>query len=267
MRSFVQCNEKDAPVLFESESILYELSEVELAFETSEAIGRGSLYVTTTRFVWIGRELAFDFDVPFVVLHSITRDPNSYKTPCLYCQLDQFSDDDWEGGQEDSNDDEDEDEDGAKTEELLVKNGCTEGIVAGVSGAVIRNEERKGGGERDTMFVTTSAVNTRTGEMYLSPLDESHLTALYEAFSRAALLNPDPLEEGHEEGEDDELIYDVAEVALGAEQARALAHLESVFVSPQAQTAGNEEEDLGCEGEDDYYEEEDEEGRFDDAEN
>ena len=259
MRSFVQCEEDESPVLHDEESILFQLTEVELAFEARNALGRGKLYVTTSRIVWIGKELAFDFDVPFVVLHSITRDTNSYSTPCLYCQLDQF---DGEWGENDDDEEEEEEEEGEKLDEgaeVIVEDGKD----AAGGGGVGEEELMKDMGKSSASTGLTSWTRTRTGEMYLSPLDESHLKAIYDAFSHAALLNPDPLEDGHEEG-DDELIYDIEEVALGAEQARALAHLESVFIAP-----GEVEDDAEEEDEEEYEEggEEGNGGQFDDVEN
>ena len=86
------------------------------------------------------------------------------------------------------------------------------------------------------------------------PSDVSDLKEIFNAFSHAALLNPDPPEDGEEEG-DDELIYNTDEVELGAEQSRNLQHLESVFHLP-----GDE---LEIEGEEE--EEEETAGQFEDA--
>lgn len=36
--------------------------------------------------------LGYDFDVPYIMLHAITHDPESYPKPCLYCQLDEDED-------------------------------------------------------------------------------------------------------------------------------------------------------------------------------
>jgi hypothetical protein len=68
-------------------------------------------------------------------------------------------------------------------------------------------------------------------EMFLIQKNDIDLTEIYNAFSHAALLNPDPPEDGEEEG-DDELIYNIDEVELGVEQSQALEHLESVFHLP-----------------------------------
>ena len=77
--------------------------------------------------------------------------------------------------------------------------------------------------------------------MFLVPNSDEHLSAMFNALSAAALNNPDPPEEWEQEG-DDELIYNLDEVELGAEQARTLEHLESVFNVPMSVVSGEEEE-------------------------
>ena len=176
MRRFVDC-EEDKPVLREGETLSYQLDGVEVAFNSETVVGIFSLHITTNRIVLVGADLAFEFDVPFIILHAICRDPASYPKPCIYCQLDQ--------------------EEGETPDEL-----------------------------------------------FIAPSDADRLSEIFEQFSHAASINPDPPEPGEEEG-DDELIYDLDEVTLGAEQARALAHLESVFnfVPPEQQFADCEETD------------------------
>ncbi|KAJ1427007.1 regulator of volume decrease after cellular swelling-domain-containing protein [Ochromonadaceae sp. CCMP2298] len=178
MRRFVPCNEEGSrPECWEGETIDYQLDNVELSFDAAkDAVGTGSLFITTKRVVWLGTgESAFDFDVPFIVLHAISRDVDSYPKPCIYCQFDTE-----EGG---GDDDEDEDEEAA------------------------------------------------LDEMFLAPSREEDLKGMFDALSAAAMNNPDPPEDGEEEG-DDELIFNAEEVELGAQQARALSHLESVFHLP-----------------------------------
>ena len=179
MRRFVCCEDDNTPVLRDGESIDYRLAKVGVAYKDSNpVIEEVQLYVTSSRIILIGETLAADFDVSYITLHAVTRDPASYPKPCLYCQLD-FSVDD---------DDDDEEE----TEALLFPKS----------------------------------------ELFLVPENLSDLKDMFDAFSHAALLNPDPPEDGEEEG-DDELIYNTAEVTLGVEQARALEHLESVFHLPE----------------------------------
>ena len=47
--------------------------------------------------------MAFDFDIPYISLHAISRDTSSFPYPCIYCQLDEDEEDF-------NNDDEDNDE-------------------------------------------------------------------------------------------------------------------------------------------------------------
>jgi chloride channel, nucleotide-sensitive, 1A len=175
MRRFVCCEDDNTPVLRDGESIDYILAKVGVAYKDSDpVIEEVQLYVTSSRIILIGENLAADFDVSYITLHAVTRDPASYPKPCLYCQLDFNVDDD--------------DDDEEEIEALLFPKS----------------------------------------ELFLVPENLSDLKDMFDAFSHAALLNPDPPEDGEEEG-DDELIYNTAEVTLGVEQARALDHLESVF--------------------------------------
>lgn len=64
-------------------------------------------------------------------------------------------------------------------------------------------------------------------KLTLSSLDSSSLTNIYEALCECAALNPDPVEE--DEGE---FFFNEDEVNFGAEQAKTLEHLESVFTMP-----------------------------------
>ena len=183
-----------------------------------------------TRVIWIKDEavvggdadeeqdqVAVDIDVPFIVLHAITRDRDSYPLPCVYCQLsdgDDFSNMLGTGGDDGGDDDEGEEEE------------------------------------------------PQEDELFIVPEDDAALTKIFNALSHAALMNPDPPEDGAQEG-DDEFIYDEDEVALGAEQARVLQHLESVFVAPSLvqQEAGVDADEDDDEEEDD----DDDQAQFEDA--
>ena len=175
MRRFVPCTDANVPELWDNEEINLKLEDVELCVNSEKGpIGRGTLYVTTKRVLWLGvSEETFDFDVPYIVLHAISRDENSYPKPCVYCQLEYECEGDADQRDEDT--------------------------------------------ENDVI-----------DELFIVPSKDEEVRVIFDALSHAALLNPDPPEEGEQEG-DDELIYNTDEVNLGAEQARALAHLESVF--------------------------------------
>ena len=88
------------------ESLDYRLDGVGLAFSKDEDkyLGEGELFITSKRVIWINRadestdidkndRKVFDFDVPYIILHAISRDPESYPIPCLYCQLDKEEED------------------------------------------------------------------------------------------------------------------------------------------------------------------------------
>jgi len=177
--------ENDRPVLNEDETFDFELTDVSLYFKPTDSYGPGRIFITNRRIIWTNDQAVFDFDVPYISLHAVSRDPSSFPLPCLYCQLGLGDDD--EGDHE----------------------------------------------EEEDEFSEPS-------ELYLVPKDESTLITLFEAFSRAALLNPDPVEEGDELDDDDggDLIYNIDEVQLGAEQARMLDHLESVFTFPATSEYG-----------------------------
>ena len=199
MRRYVFCEDGQRPDLFADETMDFEMKDVMLAFNSEKSLGVGELFITSRRVIWIKNDefvgdqhqVAVDIDVPFIVLHAITRDPDSFAKPCVYCQL------------------------------------------SGGDGGELRLENEDNSEAEDD-------------ELFIVPPNEAGLTAIFNALSHAALVNPDPPEDGEEEG-DDEFIYNIDEVALGAEQARVLNHLESVFRAPE----GDEEEG--------------EEGQFDDA--
>lgn len=188
MRRYVSCEDNNTPVLRDDEIILYTLEKVGVAYRSEDTIIEElKLFVTSSRIILIGETIAADFDVSYVTLHAVTRDPASYAKPCLYCQLDFEEEED-----------------------------CDE-------------EEEE---EVECLLYPKS-------EMFLVPENLSDLKAMFDAFSQAALMNPDPPEDGEEEG-DDELIYNQEEVALGVEQARVLSHLENVFHVPEDIEAEND---------------------------
>jgi hypothetical protein len=126
MRRFIQCEDDGEPVLrevrspfskqisacnfflFQEETIDLKMSGVELTFEKEIPPEVGTLYITTrsefnidlknnasnafSRVMWMSETLGYDFDVPYIMLHAITHDPESYPKPCLYCQLDEDED-------------------------------------------------------------------------------------------------------------------------------------------------------------------------------
>jgi nucleotide-sensitive chloride channel 1A len=89
MRCYVPCNDINEPEMWENEEVDFKLNEVEISFLNDGNVGFiGTLYITTKRIIWISEIKAYDFDVTFITLHAITRDPDSYPRPCIYCQFD-----------------------------------------------------------------------------------------------------------------------------------------------------------------------------------
>ena len=130
MRRFIDCENGDI-ILHDNEEIFLNLDNIEVSFsETYEVLGIFNLKITNQRLTLLNEDSGYEFDIPFIGLHAISRDINSYPKPCIYCQLDQ--------------------EEGETPE-----------------------------------------------EMYLSPSDSNQLQSIFDALSKAALLNPDPIEPGY----------------------------------------------------------------------
>ena len=92
MRRFVNC-ENDDIVLLQEEELLFSLENIELSFsQVDPPIGIFKFRITSKRMILLNSETAYDFDIPFIGLHAISRDPNGYRKPCIYCQLDQEED-------------------------------------------------------------------------------------------------------------------------------------------------------------------------------
>ena len=148
-RRFVQFEESGQPVLQATESIDFTLRDVEFAFNPSHVEGTVTLYVTTARIIvsFQGKDVAYDFDPQYVILHAITRDPSGYNKPCLYCQLNNFDD------FEESEDEEDSDADES--------NGS----------------RAEGGTRKAKKSAVDYSLNPK--EMYLAPAQESDLKGLF----------------------------------------------------------------------------------------
>ena len=44
--------------------------------------------MTTKRIIWLSDKESYDFDVPYIMLHAISKETSTYPKPCIYCQLD-----------------------------------------------------------------------------------------------------------------------------------------------------------------------------------
>ncbi len=49
--------------------------------------GVGELVITSSRVCWLGPSSSSEIDVPYIVLHAVSRDPATFPKPCIYCQL------------------------------------------------------------------------------------------------------------------------------------------------------------------------------------
>jgi hypothetical protein len=237
VRFFVFMGDNGEPALGESEKVLHTLDSVELAFRPETPVGRGRLVVTSSRVLWIGEQYACDFSVPRIALHAMTRDEDSYRSPCLYCQLDM--DEVWDDAEEEESNSEGEDEED-EANEVVEQGGDGIGVTNGKIEVEVESEV-----EAKKNSVAVAWEDSCLGEVYLAPSDEAQLRPLFDAFSQAALLNPDV---GDDEAGD--LMYDPAEAAhaleglqlleglddLSEQQAAALDHWESVFVCPEGGT-------------------------------
>ncbi|CEM07851.1 unnamed protein product [Vitrella brassicaformis CCMP3155] len=79
----------NALVLQPDESLTREQGGTRLWFNGSDE-GQGSLYITSQRVVWLSsddRDKGMAFDYPVIILHAISRDPQAFPQPCIYCQL------------------------------------------------------------------------------------------------------------------------------------------------------------------------------------
>jgi len=191
IRFFVIRGEDNEPLLGENERILHRFASCELSFRVNEPVGRGELVVTSARVLWLGEERCFDFNVPAISLHAIIRDPESHPVPCLYCQLDNDNDSENVNGDEDENGHDDDDD---------------------IEGKWIKQ--------------------CQTGELYFVPMEDTTtnnnnpLQSLFDAFSEAALLNPDPEQDDEDNNGAGEFFFNQEEVELGATSAQQQAALE-----------------------------------------
>ncbi len=49
--------------------------------------GVGEVVITSNRVCWLGPSSSTEIDIPYIVLHAVSRDPETFPKPCVYCQL------------------------------------------------------------------------------------------------------------------------------------------------------------------------------------
>lgn len=182
-----------ASLLFENETVDFELPNVLLKSTKREYDGLGTLIISNMRVFWIGSNSEFIVKVTDVVLHAIARE---YEKPCIYCQLDSEENDNF---------------------------------VSAV-GTISSEANKEEISSDDEEGIDQQNIDVEFEELYFIPENEDLLQVMFDAFSHAALLNPD---EEMEEELESELIFNVDEVELNSEQASMLDHLESVFQVPE----------------------------------
>lgn len=73
-------------VFDQHESVHADFPAVTLAFRRNEPEGTGHLFFTTKRVIWLedqegseeSERKVFDFDIPFITLHAISKDPSNW---------------------------------------------------------------------------------------------------------------------------------------------------------------------------------------------
>ena len=212
------------PKMDDDETLEFTMKGLEVAFTTSHPVdSNGKVYITTKRIILqLSNNSSYDFDPQYIMLHAITRDSSSYPRPCLYCQLDYGNCDEYDGVC-DGDDYENSDDDDNYNDDNDDRNNND-------------NDETKQNKRPKT--IPEDDDDEPRGELYLAPADENDVIALFDAFSRVAMLNPDEDDVDDDDGDNDGLIYNVDEVELGAVQARNLARFESVFQCPEDTVAG-----------------------------
>ena len=78
------------PQLDDDEELKMSHPHTKVAFGSKPSEGPGTLHVTTRRVVWVenggGKNYSFTFKK--IVMHALSKDPESYPKPCVYCHLD-----------------------------------------------------------------------------------------------------------------------------------------------------------------------------------
>ncbi|XP_019200163.1 PREDICTED: chloride conductance regulatory protein ICln [Ipomoea nil] len=90
------------------EELMHVLSGVSLVLGNRLPLSPGTLYITTRKVVWLSdtdRERGYAVDFLNISLHAVSRDPESYPSPCIYAQIDigDEDDDDSEGSDTECN--------------------------------------------------------------------------------------------------------------------------------------------------------------------
>ena len=234
---------------------MLELSGVDMAFGSGSSAedeagghqGTGRLTITSKRLMWQEEEggagKTYEVEVPMITLHAISKDPESFPKPCLYCQVGGWVDGAWpcfvlcthafyttqvsEGGEE-----EEEEEVGEAKEVCFVPQDpeSRKCIVCCLSPSLYPAGSDASSLSSPLPTLSPPLPLPNQSRLSLPSISPTHhsipkqknktVASLFEALSKAALMNPDPPEAGENEG-DDELIFDQAAfAAMGGEQVK-----------------------------------------------
>ncbi|KAL5728089.1 hypothetical protein ACHQM5_001212 [Ranunculus cassubicifolius] len=91
------------------EELMHVQHNTTLVLANQNPISPGTLYISTKRVVWlsdIDREKGYAVDFLSISLHAVSRDPESYPSPCIYAQIEAETgeDDESESSDSESND-------------------------------------------------------------------------------------------------------------------------------------------------------------------
>ncbi len=189
------------PVLEDNERIILSHANVACFLDPERSEGSGAMHVTTKFVYWFSAEdveRGYRLQYNWISMHAVSRDPESFARPCVYCQLD--------------------------LPPAAPSFMCMDGGDAG-------EEDEADAGAADDAEEADDADNGMADDPFDSlseirfvPADDAAINAIFTAMSDGAALNPDPEEDAEGAGE---FVFDEDEVAQGVadltpEQMRAM---------------------------------------------
>nr|VDC93086.1 unnamed protein product [Brassica rapa] len=186
LREFALRTGDGSPALDESsgEELMHVQPSVAVALGDRSVESPGTLYITSRKLIWLSdADVAKGYAVDFlsISLHAVSRDPQTYSSPCIYTQIEVVEDEDEE--------DEDEEEsngvlDLSKIREMrLVPSDSTQFL---------------GAKQTFTYCLVSLTVDT-----------------LFDVFCECAELNPEPIEEEGEEENGHNWVFSADQMVVG----------------------------------------------------
>ena len=208
------------PVLEDNERIILSHANVACFLDPERSEGSGAMHVTTRFVYWFSAddiERGYRLQYNWISMHAVSRDPESFARPCVYCQLDLPP---------------------AAPSFMCMDGGDAGEEEAGASADAEADEAEDG--MADDPFDEVS-------EIRFVPADDAAINAIFTAMSDGAALNPDPEEDAEGAGE---FVFDEAEVAQGVadltpEQMRAMERWDALAAGME-QPAGYDARCVFC---------------------